>query len=299
MILLIVLTAMNPFDLFPDSTDVTIRNGITDASITSVYYLAAGSSTLTDAGLQSPIPPGETAVLSFPCRYINRVILTTDTKGNYRRVAYSPAPYSDTLSISRADREFGGFFDVILGTRAFGIRSGVPVPITSIFITNDSTRTESIIGPNPLMTDEMLFLWLDDDSVTIAAVDIEGNVSEDINLTEFERDSIQTIDVDVFLGETGPSQGNIWIINALNGESIAGLEIYPVFGEPVFLDLSSTPLELWQGVTVPFTGEIDFIVGIDSQERTYSVNSPDSSTGAFIIDWWHLDFDFDFPERRG
>lgn len=297
--ILILGNTVNPFLLFPDSTDVIIRNEITDASITSVFYFAAGSSTLTDAGLQIPIPPGDSEILTFPCRYINRVIFKTDSKGNYRRVAYSPAPYSDTLSISRADKEFGDFFDVILGTRPFVVRSTVPVPLASIFIRNDNSNTESIIGLNPLMTDEMVFLWVDDDTMTIAAVDIEGNISEDITLARDDRDSINIIGVNAFLGETEPVHGNIWIINALNGESIAGLEIYPVFGEPVFLDLSSTPLQLWQGVTVPFTGEIDFIVGIDSHNRTYSITSPDSSTGAFIIDWWHLDFDFDFPERRG
>lgn len=296
MILLIVLAAMNPFDLFPDSTDVTIRNGITDASITSVYYLAAGSSTLTDAGLQSPIPPGETAVLSFPCRYINRVILTTDTKGNYRRVAYSPAPYSDTLSISRADKEFGEIFDVILGTRPFIIKSEVPVPLTSIFIRNDSTHTGSIIGSNPLMTDELLFLWLDRDSVTIAVMDSEGNTSEDIPL--LESDSVHTIDINVFLDDPEPDPNRLLIINALNGESIVEIEVYPDSGDPFLMDLSATPLWLWQSVSVPVaSGRVEYIVAIDSNRRTYSINAPDTCIGAFVVDWWHLDFGFDFPER--
>jgi len=160
MILLALLATLNPLSLFPDSTDIVVKNEITDANITCVHYLLAGGNLLTDTRLENPIPPGNSATFRVPFRYINRIIMGTDTKGNYRRIGFAPAPAVDTLSISRADKEFGGLFDVVHGERPFIITSSVPVPITSIFLRNDSTLTESLIGPNPLMTDETLFLWL-------------------------------------------------------------------------------------------------------------------------------------------
>jgi len=299
MILLVFMAVLNPLGLFPDSTDIVIHNQIDDAAITSVHYLVAGSAMLINGGLRNPVPPGSNAVLRVPCRYITRLIIGTDLRGNYRRVEVAPSPTGDTLSISRADKEFGGFFDVVLGSRSFAIRSTLPVPISSIFIQNDSLITESIIGPNPLMTDEMLFLWLDRDSIIITAMDVEGNLSENISMIRSERDSLFTIGINAFLGDTGQkAPGTIWIVNALNGEVIREIEVYPRIEEPFFLDLSATPLHLWQSVTIPFTGEVDYIVGIDSRNRTFSMESPDPATGAFIIDWWHLDFDFNFPERR-
>ena len=297
--ILILGNTVNPFLLFPDSTDIIIRNCITDASLTSVHYFVAGKAVLYDAGLTGPVPPGSSFRFRVPCRYINRVIIGTDLRGNYRRVGVAPSPSGDTLSISRADKEFGGFFDVILGSRPFVIKSVLPVPITALYILDDSLHTGSLIGSNPLMTDETLFLWMDRDSITIAAMDVEGNLSESIPLARSERDSLFTIGIASFLGDTGQqTPGSIWIINALNGEVIKEIEIYPLTGEPFFIDLSASPLQLWQGVSVPFSGDLEYIVGIDGCNRTFSVDSTDPSTGAFIIDWWHLDFDFDFPERR-
>mgnify|MGYP000903578534 FL=1 len=300
MILLIVFAAMNPLRLFPDSTEVTIRNGITDASITSVFYLAAGSATLADAGLGNPVPPGEEAVLTFPCRYINRVIVETDARGNYRRVGFAPSPAGDTLSISRADREFGGVFDVVLGSRPFPVRSALPVPITGVHILDDGLPTGSVIGTNPLMTDETLFLWMDCDSIAITAVDVEGNHSRPVPLANpGGGDTLFTIGVADFLDDPGErAAGALRVISALNGETVTAIEVHPVTGGPLFVDLSAAPLRLWRGVSIPFPGEVGYVVGIDGSGRTFSVDESDPATGAFIIDWWHLDFDFDFPERR-
>lgn len=299
MILLAILATLNPLNLFPDSTDIVVRNEITDASITRVHYLLAGGNLLTDTGLENPIPPGNSVTFRVSFRYMNRIILGTDTKGNYRRIAFAPSPTVDTLSISRADKEFGGLFDVVHGERPFIITSSVPVPITSIFLRNDSTLTESLIGPNPLMTDETLFLWLNRDSITIAAVDVEGNLSSDIVLVRTETNRVFSIDITAFVGDDlGNEQGMLEIVSALNGEQIIELEVYPLTGEPFFFDLSATPLKLWQRVNVPFAGTVEYIVGIDGNGRTYSIDSPDPATGAYIINWWHLDFDFDFPDRR-
>lgn len=299
LILLLLGSWANPLSLFPDSADVAVKNDLNCASIISIHYVVAGSSTLQGERFSDRIEPGETALLRLPCRFLHRLIFQTDTNVNYRKVNVSVTPGGDTVLVSRADREFGGFFDVILGSRPYPIINTAPVPLASVFIRNDSTCTGSILGANPLLTDETVFLWYDRDTVVIAAMDLEGNMTSDVTLIRGESDSLFSIGIGAFLEDRIQREpGSVMVVNALNGEQIKELEVYPAFGEPFFMDLSPAPLKLWQGVIVPCTGEVEYIIGTDFSGRTYSVDQPDSACGAFIIDWWHLDFDFDFPDGR-
>lgn len=294
-----ILLLMNPLELFPDSVDVIVQNNITDASIISMHYLVAGTLTMVNRELERPISSGEHLMIRLPYRFYSRMVFGTDLKGNYRIAEAALLPFSDTVAVSRAQMEFGGFFDVVLGSQPFVIKSTLPVPITTILILNDSLNTESIIGSNPMMTGEVLFLWLDRDSVIISAIDLEGNPSSEVHMIRTGNDSLFTIGIADFLTDTGQlSPGDIRVINALNGAEIKEIEVYPVTGEPFFLDLSQDPLQLWQTATIQVQEEVDYIVGIDCLGRTFSIDDPEPSLDAFIIDWWHLDFDFEFPNRR-
>lgn len=299
MLLLALLVNLNPLSLFPDSVDVLIRNDITEASIISVHYFIRGSGRMAEAELSESIPPGGEATVTLPYRYMNRLVFRTTHKGSYRRTALALNPMGDTLSISRADKEFGDFFDVIMGERPFLVRNSTPVPITAVNLHAQGLPTPSIIGPNPLMTGERLFLWLDRDSIAMTAVDIEGNLSDTLRLIYGDADITHAIPVIAFLREeTHPPPGANWLINGINGERIIGVEIYPVNDEPFYVDLSQAPLGLWDWATIPYSGPIDYMVCVDEQDREYTVDERHEETGAYIADWWHLDFDFSFPERR-
>lgn len=296
---LLFTLAINPFALFPDSATVTIRNNLSDASIIAVHYLVSGSGRITGSALPSPVPPGGSVDISLPCRSFARLILRTDSGVNYRKPQFHPAPSGDTLTISRADREFGGYFDVIMGERPFVIQNSTPVAMRAIYLEGDFMPVESVIGANPLMTDEVLFLWFDPDSVTIVAVDLEGNFSKPIGMIRTDCVNTFSIGIEAFLEETfHPPPEVLWIINGINGESITGIEVYPRSEEPFFLDLSDDPLRLWQTAVIPFSGEVDYVVCFDSRNRAFFIDSRDESTGAFLADWWHLEFDFSFPEGR-
>ncbi len=299
MLPILLLSALNPLALFPDSVDVVVRNSIDDASILSVHCIVNGSSTLTRLWQEAPVRPGECETFRVPFRYLGRIIFVTDTMGNYRKVAVAPAPAGDTLTVSREDREFGGFFDVVMGSRPHVIRNTSPVPLAGVFLHADSGSAVNLLGTNPLMTDETIFLWLDRDSIVISAVDTEGNPSDTMTFVRSDADSVRVIGTLSFMGGVErPAPGNIWVINGINGGLLSGIEVYPLDGEPFFMDLTDTPLELWQSAVIPFSGEIEYLICTDTEGRSFSINAADAPTGAFVADWWHLDFDYSFPERR-
>lgn len=297
--MLLLFSVLNPLELFPDSVDVAIRNGIEETSILSIHYIVNGTTTMNLLRQHEPILPAGFEMIRIPYRYLGRIVFGTSTGENYRKVAVALNPSGDTLCVSREDREFGGFFDVIMGSSPHIIRNTSPVPLMAVFLHGDSLPEGSVLGSNPLMTDETLFLWLDRDSVAVSALDIEGNPSDTLLLIRSGIDSVFSIGTLAFMTNVQrPSPGTIWVINGINGERISGIEVYPLLDEPFFFDLAARPLGLWQSAAIPFAGEIEFIVCIDTEERSYSINSLDEVTGAYIADWWHLDFDYSFPGRR-
>lgn len=297
-IILALLLNIDPFALFPDSANVTIINSLESASITSIYYLIAGEEFLAQSDLDASLSPGSSASISLPFRYLARVIFCTDQNVNYRIGFFSPSSSLDSVSVSRSEREFGGYFDVIMGRRPFTIRNSTTVPITAIILHGDSLPSGSIIGSNPIMTDETLFLWLDRDSVVFTALDIEGNESDTIEVRRMGRENGIDIRSNTFIRSAPESSHEAnWVVSALNGECIMGIEVYPINGEPFFMDLGDNPLQLWQFTVIPFDGDVEYIVCDDNAGRTFTIDQKDQSTGAFVVDWWHLDFDFSFPER--
>lgn len=295
---LLVTTAPNPLSLVDDSVEVVIRNEIEGTPITAVHYLVAGSGRMHQVTLNRLVDPGESLSIRLPFRYMSRIVFGTDASGNYRRVSFAPSPLHDTLAVSRADREFGGFFDVILGDRPYAVQNSSPVPIASVHLTGQGLPEGSIIGSNPLMTGETLIIWLSSDSVSLTATDSEGNTTGTIRLLLSERDSLHTISTADFVDSILlSSEGQVHIVSGLNGELIVGIEVYPVHEDPFFIDLEGTPLALWESVGVPVTDQVGFLVCVDSNGRTYSLDRPEPGLDAYVVNWWHLDFDFSFPGR--
>lgn len=295
--LILMVSVFSPFAGLFGSVEVTVQNNLLNSSITQIHYLLSGSSEIINAGLDSPIPPGGFSEIALPRRYLARLVFGTEEGVNYRKAHCRLGADGDTLTVSRADMEFGGYFDVIMGSRVFVIQNRTPVPIRALYL--DSLCGPGIMGANPLMTDEVLFLWHDSDSLRLIAVDIEGNPSKPIMMIRSEDVNSFAVGIEAFLeGAVTPHPGAITVINGVNGESIVGIEVYPLDEEPFFFDLSDTPLGLWQSAVIPFTGRLDYLVCIDESNRAFIVDSRDESTGAYVVDWWHLEFDFSFRERR-
>lgn len=298
MIALAFAILFNPLDYIKDTADIVIHNRIEHTSIVSIHYLITGSRTMMNVGLERPVAPTELVTISLPYRHMRRLVFQTDQGDNYRVVSLTPGIPGDTIEVSRENREFGGFFDVILGERLFVLRNETPVNLASIFLHGDSLRFD-LLGHNPLMHDETVFLWLNEDSITLTAVDIMGNESLPFHLTETSRDTLNTIRIAHFLGNAQPPPpGNVWIINCIHGEQLVEIEVYPEVGEPYYFDLRDTPLDLWQSAVIPLAVPINHIVCFDGEGRTYSIGAKDRDTGAYIAEWWNLDFDFSFPDRR-
>ncbi len=299
-VFLVFATALNPFMLFPDSTDMVVINNTTSYRIVSVHYLPVGSETIREVRLSGSIPPGCSTSVRIPFRYMNRIVFGTDAGINHRRaMGYAPGYPTDTVTVSSADREYGSYFDVIIGSRPHVITNGTPVPISALCMIEDDGEPIGLLGRNLLMTEESLVLWMDADSISFIAQDLEGFLTDTIEVNRSGSTSVTVIGIEHFLGRDLPdTHDNVGIVNCVNGESMKEILIYPQVGPPQALDLSFTPLGLWQIVTIPYAGVVDFVVGTDQSGRTYSVESPHEQTGLYVIDWWHLDFDFSFPGGR-
>lgn len=297
---LVFSAVLNPFRLFPDSTEMIVVNNIPSLNIVSVHYLPVGSDTICRAFLPGPISPGCSTSVIVPFRYMNRIVFGTDAGINHRKaLGYTPDYPVDVITVSRADREFGSFFDVIIGSRPHVITNGTPVPISVLCLIEDNGGLTGLLGRNLLMTEESMVLWMDADSISLIAQDVEGFLTDTVKVFRTGDTSVTIIGIEHFLGRNLPdTHVNVGVVNCVNGESMKEILIFPQVGPPQVFDLSSTPLGLWQIVTIPYAGIVDFVVGTDLSGRTYSVESPDEHTGLYVIDWWHLDFDFSFSGGR-
>lgn len=290
---------LNPLLLFPDSVEVTVINRIDGATIESMHLVLPESMEIEKAFLERPVPDGDSARVTLPYRYFSRIVIGTDRMGNYRKALLAFNPQGDTLSFSRADREFGGFFDVILGTELYLVRNITTVPITAVYLRADTLAERNILGSNPLLTNESIFLWIDADSAWIRAVDCEGNSSPETPIHGFRENGPNAIRTSDFVDDAGPVQnGEIRVISGLNGGEITGIEVYPVEDEPFYLNLEQEPLTLWDQLTIQCPGEVEYLICYDSENRSFSMDESDPESGSFIVDWWHLDFDFSFPDGR-
>lgn len=292
-------TALNPLLLFPDSVDVTVINRIDGATIESLHFLLPERTVIEEVVLDGPIPGGDSAKVTLPYRYISRVVIGTDRMGNYRKALLAFSPEGDSLSFSRADREFGGFFDVILGSELYFIRNATTVPITAVYLRADTLAERNILGSNPLLTNESIFLWMDADSAWIRALDCEGNTSPTIPIHTLDENGANVVTISYFMGDAGPvREDEIRVVCGLNRGEITGIEVFPKDDEPFFLNLEQDPLTLWDHLTIQCPREVDYLVCFDRYDRSFSVDTRDPDTDAYIVDWWHLDFDFSFPDRR-
>lgn len=292
---LILLFSLNPLGLFPDSVSVCVTNSISNASITSIHYLVAGERRIYACRLDGDLAPGHSRTIVLPFRYMTRIVFGTDRNENYRETNLSLNPSSDTVVVSRSDREFGGFFDVIIGSKPYRIDNTTPVPMTGVFMQNGDSLSENLLSANPLLSDESLFLWLNSDTVLVSFQDIESNMSKQYQYVRNDMDSIFTLGVAGFFDEDFLNSTGLRIANCINGEVIVGIDVVSVSGESTFWDLSDSPLELWQGVAIPFHGEMSYIVCIDSSGREFTIDTIDEESGVFIADWMSVDFDFSFP----
>ena len=294
-IALLLLLSLNPLGLFPDSAIVYITNSISDASITSLHYLVAGERRIAECNFGGNLAPGSSISITLPFRYITRIVFGTDRNENYRETNLSLSPSGDTVVVSRSDREYGGFFDVIIGSGPYRIVNTTPVPITGVFLHSGDSISQNMLGANPILSEESLVLWLDSDTIVVNFRDIENHMSNDYRYIRNDMDSIFTIDATAFLEEAFLNSSGLRVANCINGEVIVGIDVVSVSGESTFWDLSESPLELWQGVALPFFGELSYIVCIDSCGREFTIDTIDEESGVYIADWMSVDFDFSFP----
>jgi len=287
----------------PDSVDVTINNQLGTRNITSASYILPNSDHLSTVHLPHPLLPENTMTVRVPYGYINRLIFETEDGTVYTTNGYPASTNPETISISLADKEFGGLFERIYGIYPVAVRNSTDVNVVSVFLQGDSVPCTNLLRHNVLLPDEILRVWLDSGiTAQLSAIDLEGNTSTPITITAPAPDTLYRITSELFfsngneIGYNGSSPGS-WVVNCITLDDIVQVEAFSSEGLLLDgLDCSSSPLSTWDRVFVMHRIPVGYIVCTDSEDRTYSANNADSITGAFIFGDLNLDFGFGFPE---
>jgi len=288
----------------PESTTVVVANLLEEVAITSVHLLLPNAEEMISIPFNDPLQPGETAQLSFPWGYINRVVFNTDFGDVYFQSGFAALSNPDTLTVTLARKEFGGVFDRIYGTMPIALRNSTSVNIASVRVVGDSTLQGNILGSNPLMPGEFLRLWVEStESYKIVFQDEDANYSEE--LTAFANpDTVYSVNNQLFYrnGTEHLTQGtgySFTVSNCISSQEILGVETFDELGYSlVYIDLADNPLETWDRIVLHTDFPPSFVSCIDCYGRTYSLDEPNSFTGSYDFDQLSLDFNFSFPEGR-
>jgi len=230
------------------------------------------------------------------------MIFETEDGTVYTRSGYPASTNPEPISISLADKEFGGLFERIYGAYPIAIQNSTDVNIVSVFLQGDSVPDENLLRNNTLLPDEIIRVWLDSGTTTeVYATDLEGNISALITVSATNSDSLYEFSPDLFYGngnEVGydSSSSGTWVINCITLDEIEKVEAFSSNGSFLDgIDCSSSPLSTWDRVYLITSEPIDYVVCTDGNNRTYSENIPDSLTNSFIFGNLNLNFSFAFP----
>jgi len=287
----------------PDSVDIRIENHLQNRIIEEISYIIPGPSFLHTADLQNPISPDSQSTIRVPYGYINKLIFETEDGTVYTRSGYPASTNPETISISLADKEFGGLFERIYGAYPIAIQNSTDVNIVSIFLQGDSVSDGNLLRNNILLPEEIIRVWLDSGTTTdMHATDLEGNISTPISVSTTNSDSLYRISPDLFydngneFGYDASSPGT-WVINCITLDKIEKVEAFSPDGYFLDgLDCSSSPIRTWDKIYLKHTEPIGFIVLTDVNDRTYTTIEPDSLTDYFMLGDLNLDFGYGFPE---
>lgn len=301
-IFLCVLCSFNIFD-HPDSVDIKIENQLQNKSIEEISYIIPGSSYLHTADLLHPVSPDSQLTIRVPYGYINMMIFETDDESVYSVSGYPASANPGTIRISLADKQFGGLFDRIYGIYPVVIENSTDINLFDIRILGDSILNANILRNNVLLPGELLRLWIDSgEIIQIFAVDCKGNTSSLITAVTPVTDSLYKFTPSLFydngneFGYDGTSEGS-WVIDCITFDEIVKVEAFTIDGSFIDgIDCSSSPLATWDRVFIRHRMPIGYIICTDSNNRTYSADTPDSISNDFIFGDLNLDFGFGFPE---
>jgi len=299
----VVLFSFLPFFYSPaDSVDIFITNNLSSTSIVDMYYLINGQSTLHKISIPFSLQPDSTLSITLPSLLLNRIVFEDENMDVYFASHYPASSSGDTLTVSLANKEFGGIFERIYGDRQLVIGNSTDVQIVSIFFTEFPQSCEDILRNNVLLPSELLRVWIDSGvAVEVTTVDRAGNRSIPFTSSAATPDSVYRITPEMFFnnGEEfgySDSQAGSWVVNSITLGRIVLVEAFSSDGFLLDgLDCSSSPLTTWDRVNIHHNTPIGFVVLTDENGRTFSANAVDSLTGSFILGDLNLDFGFEFP----
>ena len=287
----------------PDSVDILVESQLQNRSIVDIYYIIPRSHFLHSVDMSIDLLPGNSTTIRVPHGYINKFIFDADDGAVYSVTGYPASIDADTIRVSLAHKEFGGFFERVYGIYPLAIENSTDVTILSVLLHGDSVPAANVLRNNVLLPGEVLRLWLDSaQTVQISTLDYDNNLSSLVTAATSSPNNLYRITPDLFFSngeEFGydQSQAGSWLVNCITMARIVKIEAFSPDGHFLDgLDCSSSPLTTWDRVFLRHNTPVGFVVCTDENDRTYSADAVDSLTDSFIIGDFNLDFGFAFPQ---
>ncbi|MCK5133043.1 MAG: hypothetical protein KAR40_12930 [Candidatus Sabulitectum sp.] len=303
-ILAVLLSFFNFFSLQPGSVSlIEIHNAADSGDLVAVYSVMPGEMQISPNLLDSPLPEDSSIWLAIPGMLYPAIIGLTSSDLSYREVSFA-AVDSATIEFDRMRREYGRLINKVYGPNRLSITNSSQIQLVSISVSDSSGFPGEVLLPDVIFPGEAINVWLDSGSYNVSvrdrssaslnySISIDSGSIASIKLTL--QDFIQENTVSYVIGE---GSCIVKLVSALPVDSLCALDLYNLNGESIAgYDLQPT-LSCWQKLTVYTEEPVSWLSAWDTNDRSYSLNAPDSVLGAYIIDVNCVDFDISFDKNN-
>ncbi len=282
-----------------DVVTIKINNYTDSGELIALYGVYPSENHISKNLLTQPIPDNSSALLEIPQMVYPALIGVTSSGLSYRFLSFT-ATDSATVTFDRMRREFGTLLNKIYGSNKLTITNASNLHLTSISITDSTGYPGEVLFPDVIFPEELVYVWLDSEDYNVSVTDnsnttIDYSISIDSTTTpQIILTSKEFIQESTSLFRIGQGDHITNIVSALTIDSLVALELYNLQGELDTCYQLEPALSCWDKLSVQTDQPISWLSMIDSNGRSYSLSTPDSVLGVFIIHLDCVDFDFEF-----
>ena len=304
MLLTVILSFFHflSFNTEPTST-IQIHNATNSGDLIAVYGILPGEQQISQNFLLSPLPEDSTTLVSIPRMLYPGIIGVTSSGLSYREISFA-AVDSAIIEFDRMRREYGKIFTKVHGSHRLTIENLSPVQIVSIMVSDSTEFPGEVLYPDVLFSSEAAYIWLNPGSYDVSIRDYSNTLlNYTINIDSVSSTSI-SLTADDFIQESSVEYaiGNgsflSELVSAVAIDSLNALDLYNSNGEMIASYDLPQMLSCWDILTVYTEEPVSWLSAYDSNDRSYSLDLPDSILGVYIIDLNCVDFDISFDNNN-
>ncbi len=304
---MLLTVSLSFFHFLSFSTEATstiqIHNATNSGDLIALYGILPGERRISQNFLLSPIPEDSSTLVTIPRMLYPAIIGVTSSGLSYREISFA-AVDSAEIEFDRMRREYAIIVSKIHGSSKLFIQSFSPVQIVSILISDSTGYPGEVLYPDVLFFSESANIWLNPGSYDVSIRDYSNTLlNYTINIDSISGSSI-SMTADDFIQESTAAytigNGNYLsrLVSALAIDSLNALDLYNSNGEMIASYNLPSRLSCWDKLDVYTEEPVSWLSAYDSNDRSYSLDFPDSILGVYIIDLNCVDFDTSFDNNN-